>query len=46
MITSEAAERAMREEIERGRVNRNNSLDKTFHYETYEEVCKSWLEDF
>lgn len=45
-ITSEAAERAMREEIERGRVHTKKGPDETFHYETYEEVCQSWLEDF
>lgn len=45
-ISVEAAERAMREEIERGRVNKKYNLDETFHYETYEAVCKSWLEDF
>lgn len=45
-VSVEAAERAMREEIERGRANTNLSLNQTFHYETYEALCKSWLEDF
>ncbi len=45
-VSIEAAERAMGEEIERGRANTNKSLDETFHYETYVEECKSWLEDF
>lgn len=45
-ISVEAVEYAMREEIERGKANRSNSLNETFHYETYEEVCKSWLENF
>lgn len=45
-VSVEAVACAMREEIKRGKANRNNRLNEIFHYETYEEVCKSWLEDF
>lgn len=45
-VSVESAERAMREEIERDRENTKKGLDETFHYETYEEMCQSWLEDF
>jgi glycosyltransferase involved in cell wall biosynthesis len=45
-VSVEAVECAMREEIKRGKANRSNSLNETFHYETYEEVCKSWIEEF
>ena len=45
-VSVEETERAMREEIERGKTNQTRILDETFHYETYEEVCQSWLKAF
>ena len=45
-VSVKEVEKAMLKEMEAGRERKEEELDKTFHYETYEGVCKSWLEQF
>lgn len=45
-VSVKDVEEAMLCEVQRGKEKKTQGLDKTFHYETYEEVSKSWLAGF
>ena len=45
-VSVKDVEEAMLREIQAGKERKERGLDQTFHYETYEKVCKSWFADF
>lgn len=44
--SAEEVEKAMRTEMHRNELRKEKELNHTFHYETYLEKCKLWLEKF